>query len=94
MITVNINGFLTEFTDGQRQVKVDAVPGTVAETLSQLWKSYEGLRDRVVNEKGQVRPHVNIFLNSDNLRYLQGLQTPVADGAEITILPAVSGGGQ
>ena len=92
MITVNINGFLTEFTEGQRQLTVDAAPGTVGEALAQLWRSHAGLRDRVVNEQGVVRPHVNIFLNNENLRYLQGLQTPIAEGAEITILPAVSGG--
>jgi MoaD family protein len=93
MITININGFLTEFTDGRKQLTVDASPGTVGEALTQLWKSHVGLRDRVLNEQGHVRPHVNIFLNNDNLRYHQGLDTPLADGAEITILPAVSGGG-
>ena len=92
MIIVNINGFLTEFTAGQRQLTVEGAPATVAQALAQLWQAHEGLRDRVVNEQGQVRQHVNIFLNSENLRYQQGLQTPVADGAEITILPAVSGG--
>jgi molybdopterin synthase sulfur carrier subunit len=92
MITVNINGFLTEFTAGQRQLTVEGAPGTVAQALAQLWQTHEGLRDRVVNEQGQVRQHVNIFLNSENLRYQQGLQTPVTEGCEITILPAVSGG--
>ena len=92
MITINIAGFLTEFTDGRRQLSLDAAPGTVGEALAQLWRLHVGLRDRVLNEQGQVRPHVNIFLNNENLRYQQGLQTPLADGAEITILPAVSGG--
>ncbi len=92
MITFNISGFLTEFTAGKKQLTVTASPGTVGEALTQLWQLHVGLRDRVLNEQGQVRPHVNIFLNNENLRYQQGLETTLADGAEITILPAVSGG--
>jgi len=51
-----------------------------------------GLRDRVVNEKGEVRLHVNIFLNNENIRHQQALNTSLSEGDEITILPSVSGG--
>ena len=92
MITITIAGFLTEFTDGRREITLDTSVPTVGKALTELWRLHIGLRDRVVNEQGQVRPHVNIFVNNENIRDQQALETPVADGAEVTILPAVSGG--
>jgi MoaD family protein len=92
MVTVHIAGFLTDFTGGRREMALDPAPATVDEVLATLWHRHVGLRDRVVNERGQVRPHVNIFVNNDNIRHRQALQTVVTDGDEITILPAISGG--
>lgn len=92
MITVQITGFLTDFTAGERTIELDGSPHTVAEALTLLWTRHVGLRDRVVTERGQVRPHVGIFVNADNVRHRQGLDTVVAAGDEITILPAISGG--
>lgn len=92
MITVQITGFLTDFTAGERTIVLDGSPRTVAEALTLLWARHVGLRDRVVTERGQVRPHVGIFVNTDNVRHRQGLDTVVAGGDEITILPAISGG--
>ena len=60
--------------------------------MSALWTLYPGVRDRVVNEQGQVRQHINIFVGNENIRYTGGLATPVVDGCEISIVPAVSGG--
>ena len=92
MITFNVSGFLTDFTNGQNQIVVDAPASTVGQALNSLWQLHPGLRDRVVNEQGSVRQHVNIFLNDDNVRRKQLLDTPLVDNCEITILPAVSGG--
>jgi molybdopterin synthase sulfur carrier subunit len=92
MITFNVTGFLTDFTNGQSQIVVDASVKTVGEALSSLWQQHPGLRDRVVNEQGNLRQHVNIFLNEDNVRRRQLLDTALTDNCEITILPAVSGG--
>jgi sulfur-carrier protein len=92
MITINIAGFLTDFTDGRSQINLDGSPATVGEALTQLWERHAALRDRVVNEQGHVRPHVNVFLNAENVRRKEALDTPVSGDAEITILPAVSGG--
>jgi molybdopterin synthase sulfur carrier subunit len=92
MVTFNIAGFLTDFTGGQSQIPLDGLPGTVGDGLGRLWELHRGLRDRVVNEKGEVRLHVNIFVNNENIRYQQALSTPLSDGDEITILPSVSGG--
>ena len=92
MITINITGFLTDFTDGRGAITLDSSPSTVGEALNQLWESHVGLRDRVVNEQGQVRPHVNVFVDAENIRRKEQLNTPLEANSEITILPAVSGG--
>jgi sulfur-carrier protein len=91
MITFSIAGFLTDFTNGERQIRIDSAT-TVAGALQQLWDLHVGLRDRVVNEQGQLRQHVNIFVNYENVRQLESLETTVKDGDEVTILPSVSGG--
>jgi molybdopterin synthase sulfur carrier subunit len=92
MITFNVTGFLTDFTDGQSQIVVDSSAATVGEALDRLWLRHVGLRDRVLNEQGSLRQHVNIFLNDDNVRRKELLNTTLPDNCEITILPAVSGG--
>jgi molybdopterin synthase sulfur carrier subunit len=92
MITFNVTGFLTDFTNGQSQIVVDSPAATVDEALESLWRLHVGLRDRVLNEQGQLRQHVNIFLNDDNVRRRELLDTALPENCEITILPAVSGG--
>lgn len=92
MLTFNIAGFLTDFTSGQSEISINSSAATLGEALNELWQLHLGLRDRVINEQGQLRPHVNIFLNGENIRRKQMLTTVLEDGSEITILPAVSGG--
>ena len=92
MIAFNIAGFLTEFTSGARRITIESESPTVGQALEQLWQMHLGLRDRVLNELGEVRPHVNVFLNDENIRRKEVLNTQLADGSEITILPSVSGG--
>ena len=92
MVTFNITGFLTDFTGGERRITLPSSAATVAEALAELWTVHVGLRDRVLNEQGQVRLHVNVFLNDENIRQREGLKTALAEPCEITILPSVSGG--
>lgn len=92
MIKVNVAGFLTDFTEGRNQIAIEVGPASVGEALGELWKLHPGLRDRVVNEQGQLRQHVNVFLDSENIRRKESLKTHVPDGSELTILPSVSGG--
>lgn len=92
MININVTGFLTEFTDGRRQISLDSRATTVGEALAELWRLHVGLRDRVLNERGEIRRHVNVFLNDENIRRQQVLETPLNESDEITILPSVSGG--
>ena len=92
MITFQISGHLTEFTGGRVEIEMDGAYSTVGEALDRLWREHVGLRDRVLNEMGEVRPHVNVFVNSQTVRRDQVLQTPMSGDTEICIMPAVSGG--
>ncbi|MEK6375934.1 MAG: ubiquitin-like small modifier protein 1 [Acidobacteriota bacterium] len=85
-------GPLRELTGNRGEVRVDGAAGSVSEALSLLWSRCPAVRDRVITELGEVRPHVNIFVDGESIRDAGGLGTPVRDGAEIFILPALSGG--
>jgi molybdopterin synthase sulfur carrier subunit len=87
-----IPGPLRAFTDGQTRVQIESCQGTVRDALLMLWSRYPGLRDRIATEQGEIREHVNIFIGNENTRYLDGLATPLSDAAEISIVPAISGG--
>ena len=88
MFTVFVPGPLRGFTGGRDVVEVAARPDTLRDALDALFQAHPGLRDRVLTETGEIRRHVNVFIGADRSR----LDAPVADGAEISILPAVSGG--
>lgn len=91
-ITFMIPGPLRERAGGRGEVLVEGTAASVGEALSLLWASCPAVRDRVMTELGEVRPHINIFVDEQNIRDAGGLDAPVRDGAEIYILPAVSGG--
>jgi len=88
----HIPGALRVYTDGQSRVEINASRGTLRDVLQALWSRYPGLRDRLANEQGEVREHINIFVGNEDIRYLEGLATSIPDGAEISIVPAISGG--
>lgn len=92
MITFQISGYLTEFTGGRAEIVLDISPSNVGEALDHLWTEHTALRDRVLNELGAVRPHVNVFVNSQTVPRDKVLQTGILGDAEICIMPAVSGG--
>lgn len=91
-VIFHIPGPLLVFTDGNRHIEIDASPTTVREALEFLFSLHPGIRDRLLNEQGEIREHVNVFLGREELRYLDGVATRLEDGAEITIMQAVSGG--
>ena len=91
-VTFHIPSALREFTDGRSTVELELSGGTVGEALSALWTACPGVRDRVVNEQGHVRQHINIFVGNENIRYTSGLATPLSNGSLVFIVPAVSGG--
>src|SRR5216684_5231188 len=92
MITFQISGYLTEFTGGRAEIALETSPASVGEALDCLWSEHIGLRDRVLNELGEVRPHVNVFVNSQTVPRDKVLQTEIVGDAEVCIMPAVSGG--
>lgn len=83
---------LREFAGGHSVVEIEDSVSTLADALAALWERYPAIRDRMATEQGQVREHINVFIGDENVRYSGGLTSSVAAGAEITILPAVSGG--
>ena len=93
-VVFHIPGALREFTAGRSRVEIEQSPTTLAEALTILWTLYPGVRDRVATEQGQVRQHINIFIGREDVRYTGGLASPVPPGSEISIVPAVSGGGE
>jgi len=91
-VTFILPGPLHPLAGGREEVTVDAKAARVADALAALWTVHPALRDRVLMEDGRLRPHVNVFVGRDSVRYTGGLDTPLRDGAEVAILPAVSGG--
>lgn len=91
-VVVHVPGYLRQFTDGRDRVLLDATPATVGDALAALWDAHPGVRDRIVTEAGDLRPHVNVFVGDESIRFTGGLATPVEDRAEISIIPAISGG--
>jgi len=89
-VTVRIPPQLRSATGGQGAPTADGA--TVGEVLDALYAQHGELRERVAGEDGQIRRFVNVFLDGEDIRFLDGLQTKVDDGAELTILPAVAGG--
>lgn len=90
-IDFTIPGPLRSFAAGQGRVRLDDPAPTVAAALEALWSLHPGLKDRVLTEEGKVRPHVNLFVEAENIRDLEGLATLLPASCEIAILPAVSG---
>ena len=92
MFTFVISGPLRELAGNRGEVRVDGAAASVSEALSLLWSEWPAFRDRVITERGDLRQHINIFVDGESIRYSGGFGTPVRDGAEIVILPALSGG--
>ena len=88
-VTVKIPTQLRAATDGEATAKVAG--STVGEVLDALYDRYGELRHRIA-EDGGLRRFVNVYVGGEDIRFLDGLETPVADGDEVTILPAVAGG--
>jgi sulfur-carrier protein len=91
-MVVMIPGALRELAGNRSEVRIEAPAGPLSAALARLWAECPAVRDRVITEAGRVRPHINIFVDGENIRDAAGLDTAVPADAEIFILPAVSGG--
>ena len=88
-VNVKIPTQLRAVTDGEAVAVVEGA--TVAEVLDALYERFGELKARIADEEG-LRRFVNVYVGGEDIRFLDGLATPVTDGAEVTILPAVAGG--
>ena len=89
-VQVNLPTVLRPHAGGERTVSVDGA--TVGEALTALVARYPGLTGQVIDDSGALHKFVNVYLNDDDVRYLSGVDTPVAATDELSILPAVAGG--
>lgn len=89
-VTVKIPTQLRAAAQGESETELDGA--TVQEVLNGLYERFGELRERISDDDGSLRRFVNVYVSGEDIRFLDGLQTPVTDGAELTILPAVAGG--
>jgi molybdopterin converting factor small subunit len=89
-VAVRIPTTLRPLTAGTSEVAVEGT--TVAEVLESLEAAHPGFKERLIDEEGQLRRFVNVFVADDDIRFMDGLGTAVPDGAEVSIIPAVAGG--
>lgn len=87
---VRIPAPLRQLTQGQAVITVEG--NNVAGLFEAMEAQYTGLKQRLYDEKNQLRRFVSVFVNTEDIRNLQGLETPVRDGDELTIIPAIAGG--
>ena len=91
-VVVRIPASLRSKAGGQRQIEL--VAHSFKALLDEMEAAYPGITERLRDENGRLRRTLNIYVNGENIRFLQGLNTPLKDGDEVSIVPAIAGGGQ
>ena len=89
-VVVRIPTPLRRMTGGKDKVEVES--GSLTAMVDELEGSYPGMKDRLIDEEGELRYFVNIYLNGEDVRFLDGLNTAMSTGDEVSIVPAVAGG--
>ncbi|UQI48425.1 MoaD/ThiS family protein [Streptomyces sp. HU2014] len=89
-VTVRIPTILRTYTGGKAEVSAEGA--TLADVLRSLEENHAGIAARVLDDSGKLRRFVNVYVNDDDVRFEQGLETPTPDGAGVSIIPAVAGG--
>ncbi|MGH2694729.1 MAG: ubiquitin-like small modifier protein 1 [Actinomycetota bacterium] len=89
-VEVRIPTIFRKFTDGQGSIEVH--PGTIADLIEQLDARYPGLKDQVLTEQGHLHRFVNVYVNDEDVRYLDKLETKANEGDTVSLLPSVAGG--
>src|SRR6266853_1838291 len=88
--TVRIPTPLRKLTNNEEVVEVKA--STIGDAITELQSRYPGIKERLVDDQGEVRRFVNVYVNEEDIRFLQNQQTPLKEGDEISIIPAIAGG--
>lgn len=89
-VVVRIPTPLRRMTNGEAKVEMES--SNLGELVEKLDGAYPGFKDRLVDENGELRYFVNIYVNGEDVRFLDGLGTSISSGAEVSIVPAVAGG--
>jgi molybdopterin converting factor small subunit len=89
-VSVRVPTILRSYTGGAAEVTAE--PGTLREVLAGLDVAYPGLAGRILDESGKIRRFVNVYVGDEDVRFAGGLDTPVAAGAHVSVIPAVAGG--
>jgi molybdopterin converting factor small subunit len=89
-VSVRVPTILRTYTGGESEVNADGA--TLSEVLDSLDASYPGIKGRIVDEQGELRRFVNVYVGNDDVRFLEGLSTATVDGTQISVIPAVAGG--
>ena len=89
-VSVRVPTILRPYTQGASEVSVEG--STLSEVLESLDTSYPGIKGRVLDESGELRRFVNVYVDNDDVRFAEGLQTSIKDGGQVSIIPAVAGG--
>lgn len=89
-VTVRIPTQLRSLTSGAGEVLAEGA--SVRELLSDLDKNYPGIGERLIDDSGDIRRFINVFVGQEDIRFLKGLDTPIATGDEVSIVPAIAGG--
>jgi len=89
-VSVRVPTILRPYTQGVSEVSAEG--STLIEVLDSLDGSYPGIKGRVLDESGELRRFVNVYVDDDDVRFADGLQTAIKDGGQVSIIPAVAGG--
>ena len=89
-VSVRIPTILRTYTGGESEVSASG--GTLAEVLDDLDANFSGIKGRILDESGELRRFVNVYVGNDDVRFLDNLSTPTPDGAQVSVIPAVAGG--
>lgn len=89
-VQVRIPTILRTYTGGAKEVSADGT--TLAEVLDSLEANHPGIRARVLDDSGQLRRFVNVYVGEEDVRFADGLKTPTPDGTSVSVIPAVAGG--
>jgi molybdopterin synthase sulfur carrier subunit len=92
-VTVRVPTILRTYTGGASEVSVDVTDGaTLSDVIESLDSAHPGIKGRVLDDNGALRRFVNVYVGDEDVRFIDGLGTPVVDGASVSVIPAVAGG--